>query len=158
MEPYLLFHCPDGWYLEAFCLRADAQRTFKLERICEARPTGEVFTPRAELDLGRRRTGEVPGRRRGAPGPPWCFHPRWRTNLEERGTKCTPRADGQLEALVPYMDETWIVQEVVRYLGDAVLESPASARDKIRDTASALACRYEARPQTKEQTPPGGDA
>jgi predicted DNA-binding transcriptional regulator YafY len=157
VEPYLLFHCPDGWYLEAFCLRAGAQRTFKLERICEARPTGEVFAPRAEMDLGRRRTGEVPA----AGATTWAtivFHPRWRTNLEERGTKCTPRADGRLEALVPYMDETWIVQEVVRYLGDAVLESPASARGRIRDTALALARRYEAEPQTKERTPPGGDA
>ncbi len=157
VEPYLLFHCPDGWYLEAFCLRAGAQRTFKLERICAAQPTGEVFAPRAEVDLSRRRTGEVPA----AAATTWAtivFHPRWRTNLEERGTRCTPRADGRLEALVPYMDETWIVQEVVRYLGDAVLEYPASARDKIRDTASALACRYEGGPQIKEQTPPGGDA
>jgi predicted DNA-binding transcriptional regulator YafY len=157
VEPYLLFHSPDGWYLEAFCRRAGAQRTFKLERVCQAWPTGEVFTPRAEVDLGRRRTGEVPA----ASATDWAtivFHPRWRTNLEEKGTKCAPRSDGRLEALVPYMDETWVVQEVVRYLGDAVLESPASARGKIRDTACALARRYEAGPQTKEQTPPGGDA
>jgi predicted DNA-binding transcriptional regulator YafY len=58
---------------------------------------------------------------------------------------------------VPYLEETWIAQEVVRYLGDAVLESPASARGKIRDTAAALASRYERTPQTVEPTPPGGD-
>lgn len=157
VEPYLLFHSPDGWYLEAFCRRAGAQRTFKLERICDAQPVGEVFAPRPEMDLARRRTGEVPA----AGATTWAtivFHPRWRTNLEEKGTKCTARADGRLEAFVPYMDETWIVQEVVRYLGDAVLESPASARIRIRDTAAALARRYEAGPRTKERTPPGGDA
>jgi predicted DNA-binding transcriptional regulator YafY len=157
VEPYLLFHSPDGWYLEAFCRKAGAQRTFKLERICEARPAGADFTPRAEMDLGRRRTGEAPA----ADATTWAtiaFHPRWRTNLEERGTKCTLRPDGRLGAQVPYMDETWIVQEVVRYLGDAILESPASARGRIRDTAIALARRYHPGPDTEEQTPPGGDA
>jgi predicted DNA-binding transcriptional regulator YafY len=158
VEPYLLFHSPDGWYLEAYCRKATAQRTFKLERICEARPTAEVFEPRAEMDLRRRRTGEIAPAANEAAWAIIAFHPRWRTYLEERGTKCTLRPDGLVEASVPYLDELWIVQEVVRYLGDAVLESPASARDKIRETAAALAARYEGEPQAHEQTPPGGDA
>ena len=79
VEPYLLFHSPDGWYLEAYCRKAAAQRTFKLERICEARPTTETFTPRAEMDLRRRRTGaDRPGRQRGRLGdhrlPPSLAH------------------------------------------------------------------------------------
>jgi predicted DNA-binding transcriptional regulator YafY len=158
VEPYLLFHSPDGWYLEAYCRKATAQRTFKLERICEARPTTDVFAHRAELDLGRRRTGQIAPAAHEATWATVAFHPRWRTNLEERGTKCTLRADGLVEARVPYMDELWIVQEVVRYLGDAVLESPSAARDNIRATAAALAGRYEGGPHAQEQTPPGGDA
>jgi predicted DNA-binding transcriptional regulator YafY len=156
VEPYLLFHSPDGWYLEAYCRKAGAQRTFRLERICEARSTGATFARRAELDLRRRRTGESPA----AEATAWAtvvFDPRWHTYLKERGAKCTLRHDGQVEAHVPYLEETWIAQEVVRYLGDAVLESPASARGKIRDTAAALASRYERTPQTVEPTPPGGD-
>lgn len=157
VEPYLLFHSADGWYLEAFCRKANAQRTFKLDRIQEARATGEIFSPRVEMDLSRRRTGEVPL----AGATAWAtilFHPRWRTYLEERGTKCTMRADGRVEARVPYMDELWIVQEVVRYLGDAVLEAPASVREAIRHAAATLAFRYNDGPQASEPTPPGGDA
>jgi predicted DNA-binding transcriptional regulator YafY len=158
VEPYLLFRSPDGWYLEAYCRKAAAQRTFKLERICEARPTADVFVPRAELDLAQRRTGQIAPAANEATWATIAFHPRWRTNLEERGAKCTPRADGLVEARVPFLDELWIVQEVVRYLGDAVLESPASAREKIRDTAAVLAARYESASRPQQQTPPGGDA
>jgi predicted DNA-binding transcriptional regulator YafY len=155
VEPYLLFHSPDGWYLEAYCRKAGAQRTFKLERICEARSSGDKFTRRTELDLRRRRTGEAPV----AEATAWAtvaFDPRWHTYLEERGAKCNLRADGRVQAYMPYLEETWIAQEVVRYLGDAVLESPVSVRAKIRETATALASRYQTAPQTAEQTPPGG--
>jgi predicted DNA-binding transcriptional regulator YafY len=63
-----------------------------------------------------------------------------------------------VEALVPYLDESWIVQEVVRYLGDAVLESPSQARAKIRDTAAALASHYGEGADLQAPRPHGGAA
>ncbi|MBN1629843.1 MAG: WYL domain-containing protein, partial [Thermoleophilia bacterium] len=59
VEPYLLFRAQDGWYLEAHCLKAEAQRTFKLERIRNASSTGDPFEPRPEVDLTRRRSGQA---------------------------------------------------------------------------------------------------
>ncbi len=142
VEPYLLFHSPDGWYLEAFCLKITGQRTFKLERIRGARATDTVFAPRPEVDLGTRRTGQpfVPADVAG-----WAtvsFHPRWRTYLEERGTECSKSADGRVIARMPYLDERWIAQEMLRYLGEAVLEQPASARHRVRELAIVLAARH----------------
>jgi proteasome accessory factor C len=143
VEPYLLFHSPDGWYLEGYCLKARAQRTFKLERIRSARATGVTFSPRTEVDLTRRRTGLafLPGDVAG-----WAtvrFHPRWRTYLEEQGLDCADEAERGVVARMPYLDERWMVQEIVRYLGEAELLSPASARQAIRDAAAGLAARYE---------------
>ena len=142
VEPYLLFHSPDGWYLEAFCLRAMGQRTFKLERIRGTHATETVFVPRPEMDLGRRRTGQpfVP-----TDGAGWAtvrFHPRWLTYLEERGTECSRSPDGCVVARMPYLDERWIAQEILRYLGDAVLEQPASARRRVAELATVLSARH----------------
>ena len=83
------------------------------------------------------------------------FHPRWRTYLEERGTKYRLRADGQVEAQVPYLDELWIAQEVVRYLGDAVLEHPVSAREKSQRHSRRLWPPPMARTGYRTRRPPG---
>jgi proteasome accessory factor C len=143
IEPYLLFHSPDGWYVEAFCQKAQAQRTFKLERICAARSTDTPFSPRGGLDLERRRTGDIAPAASEAKWARVVFEPRWATYLQERGTQHVPRADGRLEARVPYLEEAWIVQEVVSFLGEAELESPASARAKISEAARSLPAVYE---------------
>jgi predicted DNA-binding transcriptional regulator YafY len=142
VEPYLLFHSSDGWYLEAFCLRAMAQRTFKLERIRGAQLAGGTFVPRPEVDLGQRRTGA-----------PFCspattsqavvrLLSRWQSYLDERGIESHPVADGEIVARVPYLDERWMVLEILRYLGEAVLEQPSSARERVHALATALAARY----------------
>ncbi len=143
VEPLFLFHSPDGWYLDAFCLKAGAQRTFKLERIRRAVATETVFTPRAGIDLSRRRRGEALISGEPAAWATIVFTPRWRSYLEERGTKYAVRSDGAIEAQIPYLDELWIVQEVIRYLGDAMLHSPPSARQSIADASRTLAARYE---------------
>jgi proteasome accessory factor C len=155
VEPYLLFRNPDGWYLEAYCLLARGQRTFKVERIRSARPTDAEFTPRAEVDLTPRRGGRafLPGETAR-----WAavrFHPRWRRHLEEQGVELMPLADGALRAHIPYADEGWLAQEVIRYLGDAVVEQPLSARDRVRERAAALAARYEGE---GDPSGPGGPA
>ena len=51
VEPYAL-HARDGhWYLAAWCRQADDVRQFRLDRVLTARPTGEQFTPRDDVDL-----------------------------------------------------------------------------------------------------------
>ena len=158
VEPYLLFRSADGWYLEAFCLKAMGQRTFKLERIRTARPTGSVFTPRPEVDLVRRRTGQAFSPEDGATWATVHFAPRWRTYLAEHGTEGVLLHDGSLEARIPYLDERWMAQEIVRYLGDAVLVSPASARQTVYALARVFAARYGARwPSSPTLTSPRGD-
>jgi len=143
VEPYLLFRSPDGWYLEGYCLSAQAQRTFKLERIRSATPTGESFDPRPEVDLARRRAGQAFLPDDVAMWATVRFAPRWHTYLLENGTDCVVLPDGRIEAGIPYLDESWMAHQIVRYLGEAVLESPASARQKVCELAHVLAARYE---------------
>lgn len=142
VEPYLLFRSADGWYLEAFCLSADAQRTFKLERIRSASCTGESYVPRSEVDLSRRRTGRAFLSDDTATWATVRFHPRWRKHIEERGMGCAVLSDGRLEARVPFLDERWMAHEMIRYLGEAVLVAPASTRERIRELAAVMVTRY----------------
>lgn len=159
IEPYLLFRSPDGWYLDAFCLKANGQRTFKLERIRRAVATPTRFTPRAEVDLSRRRRGEALIADGTAAWATVIFTPRWRSYLEERGTRYEVQRDRSIQAKIPYFDELWIVQEVIRYLGEAVLQSPPSARQRIADASRALAARYEGDvPPALFSQAPGGRA
>ncbi|MBN1321387.1 MAG: WYL domain-containing protein [Thermoleophilia bacterium] len=158
VEPYLLFHSPDGWYLEAYCLKADDQRTFKLERIRSARATDDRFIPRPEVDLTRRRTGQAFSPADAAVWATVRFRSRWRGYLEDRLAECSVRPDGDLQVRMPYLDERWMAQEIIRYLGDAVLEQPASARGQVAQLAGVLAARYgEALPDSHAHGPAGDD-
>lgn len=142
VEPYLLFHSADGWYLEAFCLKAMQQRTFKLERVRSVRSTQQTFVPRPEVDLTRRRSGRAFSPADAAGWATVRFDRRWRSFLEEEGTDCLPLETGEYEARIPYLDEDWMAQHVLTYLGEAVLEQPAGARCKVRELAEVLAARY----------------
>jgi len=142
VEPYLLFHSSDGWYLEAFCLKAQAQRTFKLDRIRSAQLADAVFAPRPEVDLGPRRAGRGFASEGEADQAFVRFQPRWRTFLEESGLEHAVDSDGTVLVCMPYLDERWLAREVVRFLGDAVAESPSAARGLTAETAATLAARY----------------
>jgi predicted DNA-binding transcriptional regulator YafY len=74
------------------------------------------------------------------------FTPRWRTYLEDRGTGWEPGPEDSLIARIPYLDESWIAREVLRFLGEAILEWPPSARRRIRERVSLLLTRYSGSP------------
>lgn len=45
VEPWSVFSANGNWYLSAFCRSADAERVFRVDRIREAHPGTETFTP-----------------------------------------------------------------------------------------------------------------
>ena len=142
VEPYLLFHSGTGWYLDAYCRMADAQRTFRLDLIRDAALTDEVFEPRADVDLSLHRSGAV------GPSPSdasWAmirFVPGYENGLRERGVDLETLEDGGVRARIPYVDRRWLVREVLRYGGDAVLEEPHDLRAEVAGTAAALQKLY----------------
>ena len=150
VEPYLLFHSAEGWYLEGFCLEARAQRTFRLEFIRSAAATTDVFEPRPEIDLSRRVSGEPFTSGSAVSWASVRFAPRWRQHLDDRGIEYEALPDGSLSAQIPFLDERWMIREVVRFLGDATLESPAPTREAIRRSAAATAALYEDERTTAE--------
>ena len=144
IEPYLLFRSREGWYVEAYCLKAHAQRTFRVEFIRSASPTAENFERRDDVDLSLRRAGMAFSADAAARRATIRFAPRWRTYLEDRGIGYDTLSNGDLMAQVPYLDERWMAREVVRFLGGAELERPDEIRAIICHVASTLLQRYGA--------------
>jgi predicted DNA-binding transcriptional regulator YafY len=142
VEPYLLFRSRDGWYLEAFCLNADSQRTFRLEYIRGALATTDVFAPRSEVDLTPRLSGAAFPAGGSVSWASVRFTPRWRAYLDDRGIEYKAIAGGDLQGRIPYLDERWMIREVVCFLGDATLESPAAPRQGIQELSASLLRLY----------------
>jgi predicted DNA-binding transcriptional regulator YafY len=154
VEPYLVFRADDSWYLEAFCLKAGGQRTFRLEFLRSATPTDRFFERRPEVDLTAR-TSETPLRPTGT--VEWAtvhFKPRWRHFLDDRGTPYDVLSDGSLRGRIAYLDESWIARETIRFLGDAVVEHPETVRSLITTLTGGLLGRY----QEARDGVPGGPA
>ncbi len=148
VEPYLLFHSGTAWYLEAFCRTAGGERTFRLDLVREAVPSEETFSPRPELEA-RRRPEESLLPASGAAVATVRFPAGHRIRLEEQGLSVETGKDGDVRARIPYLDERWLVREVLRYAGEAVIEEPAEARASLVRSARSLKERYRRLPTTE---------
>jgi proteasome accessory factor BC len=139
VEPYALINGREGWYLASFDPSRDSVRHFRLDRIKSASVTGETFEPRADVDPaadvdGWPRTGEVPSSRRAKI---WISPERARWAREER-TVLSELKDGAVIVELGFAGLDWLVREVLKEAGDAVVLEPEDARAEVRAAAEAI--------------------
>ncbi|MBV9838123.1 MAG: WYL domain-containing protein [Solirubrobacterales bacterium] len=144
VEPYALINGREGWYVASFDPTRDSVRHFRLDRIKSATVTGERFEPRPDVDPaadvdGWPRTGEVPASRRAQV---WISPERARWAKEER-TVIDELADGSVIVELGFAGVDWLVREVLKEAGDAVVLEPPDARDAVRAAAELIAARAE---------------
>ncbi|MFF3065485.1 helix-turn-helix transcriptional regulator [Oerskovia sp. NPDC057915] len=60
VEPVILAHTADAWYLIAWCRSREAVRWFRLDRVERADLTGEPYVPRPVAEVGTPPSGAVP--------------------------------------------------------------------------------------------------
>ena len=155
IEPHLLVNAQDAWYVVAHCRRAGGQRTFRLDRIRSAMLLDEHFERRPEITS----TGPyMPWGARPQPGGTvaqsasvWCTPALARWMLEKHGSR-ERFADGSVLVEIPYASEDWLVKELLKYQGEAVLFEPVSLRRTVADLAEQVLGRYGA------DRPSGGGA
>ena len=138
VEPYQLLNGQEGWYLHAFDPERDAPRSFRLDRIRTATMTGDDFEPRPGIEPdvhGWPRTGEVPASRAARV---WISPDRARWAREDRRVADELR-DGAVIAEVHYAGDDWLVREILKEAGDAVVLEPEEARLAVLDAAEQLA-------------------
>jgi proteasome accessory factor C len=133
IEPYALINGREGWYVASFDPTKDDVRHFRLDRIKSAEVLEASFAPRPEVDPaadveGWPRTGEVEASRTARV---WISPERARWAREER-TVVQELADGALVVELSYAGEDWLVREVLKEAGDAVVLEPPKAREAVR--------------------------
>lgn len=143
IEPHVLVNAQDAWYVVAFCRRANDRRTFRLDRIRSARVSERHFARRSELaqevesPSGRAITGGVAARARVLCRPEIA---RW---LVERHAARGHFTDGSALVDIPYASEDWLIKEILKHQGAAVLIEPRSLRGTIAARAQTILDGYD---------------
>ena len=138
VEPYALMNGLEGWYVAAFDPDRNGLRHFRLDRIKSARMRSETFEPRPDLDAvadiaGWPRTGTVGGSnvarvRISAEQARWAREGRDAVVLE----------DDSVVVEWTYKGVEFLVREVLKEAGDAVVLEPPEAREAVLAAAERL--------------------
>jgi proteasome accessory factor BC len=132
VEPYALTNGREGWYVATFDPDKPDVRHFRLDRIRRAEVCEETFEPRSEVDPaaevdGWMRTGEVQASRTARV---WISPERARWAREQRRVS-HELADGSIVVELSFAGTDWLVREVLREAGDAVVLEPEDAREAV---------------------------
>jgi proteasome accessory factor C len=139
VEPYALINGREGWYVATFDPSRGDVRHFRLDRFKSAAVTDERFEPRADVDPaadvdGWPRTGEVPASRRARV---WISPERARWAREER-TVTAELEDGAVIVERGFASLRYLVRDVLKEAGDAVVLEPGDARAAVREAAETV--------------------
>jgi proteasome accessory factor C len=137
VEPYGLVNGREGWYLHAYDLGRDAERSFRLDRVKNVTVLAERFEPRPGIDPARLaqswpRTGKVPAAARARL---WVAASRAGA-LREDHTVVAELSDGSIVVEVLYADTGWLVAEVLREAGDVAVLEPADTRRAVLEATN----------------------
>lgn len=137
VEPYSLMNGREGWYVHTWDHSAEAPRDFRLDRVRSVRPTGDIFEPRdgmkPDLD-GWAKTGVVSS---STVAKIW-IEPGAARRVREEHEPVNELKDGAIVIELPYGGVNWLITEIFKFAGDAVVLEPADARDAVRAAAKAL--------------------
>jgi proteasome accessory factor C len=127
IEPHVLERELPYWYVHTWDRTRDGQRSFRLDRMRSAQPTGETFEPRADFEPVRLRDARVARIVYSKDVARWEV---------ERGAE--ELADGTALMEQKVGSPEWLVSEILRFLGEAVVVEPEDLRKLVASRAKAL--------------------
>jgi len=138
VRPYAMVHAEGCWYLLAYCLLSEEVRTFRLDRVLDAQPTGERFPapenfdPESHIQGGRvfRADQKMDVRVRYSPAVA-----RWIAEKEVGEAS----DDGALTVTYQVADPHWIVRHVLQYGAEAEVLEPEEVRGWVRGVVVGMA-------------------
>jgi proteasome accessory factor C len=142
VEPYALINSFEGWYVAAWDLSRGKLRHFRLDRIKRAAALMDRFEPRAGLDPaadigGWPRTGRIGGSR-VARVLIRAEQARW---AREQRTLLNELETGEIVVEITFKSIDFLVREVLKEAGDAIVLEPADAREAVLAAAEGLIAR-----------------
>jgi len=140
VEPYALFNGQEAWYVTAVDpAKDDDLRQFRLDRIKSAELLAETFERRQDLDPvadvgGWPRTGEIADSQLARV---WISPEQARWAREERSV-VADLEDGAVVVEYRFKGLDFLVKEILKEAGDAVVLEPAEAREAVLAAAERL--------------------
>lgn len=141
IDPSALVHRDGRTYLQAWCRSAEAWRTFRLDRILEAAPSGEAARV-PEPEPAPRQVAVESGQRVEIG---FSSAGRWLVDLWG-GTLTVDSGEGPGRAWMQVGDIAWLRRALLGAGGQVWVVSPAPLRERIRCDAEAALAAYEAAP------------
>jgi predicted DNA-binding transcriptional regulator YafY len=127
VEPYVLERELPYWYVHTWDRTRDGQRSFRLDRMRAARSTGETFEPREGFEPVRLRDARVARIVYSKDVARWEV---------ERGAQELTDGTALMEQKVGSPE--WLVSEILRFLGEAVVVEPEDLRKRLAARAKTL--------------------
>lgn len=131
VEPYQLERVLPYWYVHTYDRTSQGSRTFRLDRMRNARMAKESFEPRVAFE---------PTRLRDARHARIWYSPeiaRWQ--VERDPDRIHPLKDGAALSESPVGSLEWLIGEIFSHLGEAVVLEPQDLRKAIAQRARELA-------------------
>jgi proteasome accessory factor C len=128
VEPYSLERQLPNWYVHTWDRTSDGARSFRLDRMRDAKLTREKFEAREGFEPTRLRDARTAKLLYDAETARWAI---------ERGARLL--ADGSAVRELPVGSDEWLEGEVLSLRGEAVLLEPDELRRTIAARAKALA-------------------
>ncbi|MDX8401094.1 MAG: WYL domain-containing protein [Mariprofundaceae bacterium] len=147
VSPQRLVHYRGNWYLDAWCHRAEALRSFALERIEAVEPLDACCHECSEAMLDRHLAtgfgifGGEPDKlariRFTEKAARWVRDEEWHPHQQMRELP-----DGGIELAIPYANPTELIMEIARWGPEAEALAPASLRRAMADWHERAARRH----------------
>lgn len=133
VEPGRLFTTDGNWYLSAYCLSADAPRTFRVDRIRSLEVLDTHFDPRDDRSRGIYEAAPEDLRAvvRLARGSGWVTERYPVESVDELDS-------GETQVVIAASAEAFLIRLVISLGGDAEVVDPPWLRDAVRARACEL--------------------
>jgi predicted DNA-binding transcriptional regulator YafY len=147
VHPYRLLYYRDNWYLIAWCDKADALRSFALDRIVTARLTGNKVQAIDDESLQHHIGGGF-GIFAGTVTD-WAvlrFTPhaaRWVADEQWHPEQIGHWRDDHYELHIPYANPTELLMDILKYGPDVEVLSPAALRHQVVERARQMLQQYQ---------------
>lgn len=141
VHPLRLVYKDKNWYLQAYCLRADDFRLFKMGRIVELTSTGETFGSDYAADIPPIETQ----------APPCAVVPLWlrfseriafRVYDEFYRNSITREPDGSLLVKADFPLDGWVVSYLFSFGTDVEVLEPTHLKNQLADYAEKIAVHH----------------
>jgi predicted DNA-binding transcriptional regulator YafY len=149
VSPQRLVHYRDNWYLDAYCHKRQALRTFGLDAIESALVVPDKDVKEINDDTLERHYASGYGifagtatqdavLQFGAESARWVSRETW--HPQQVGT---PQLDGTFLLQFPYSQEPELVMDILKYGADVEVLAPDSLRQAVAEKLRAAAKRYD---------------